>query len=419
MPKVVTPLSDSKIKNAKAKEKDYVLSDGNGLHLLIKVNNSKLWECVYNSPTTLKRRKISFGKYPDTTLLKAREERDILKREIKDGIDPIEKRKMIKDEIEQKEDGDKLTIGKVAKDAFELKKHNKKLKEETIDRAYSRLENHYFKYLPKNDKTSIFDITYKDTVKILQRLETIGKLSTLDRVKRLLINVFKYAYTEDILKDTELFAKLEIKNFKKLSKSDIKNRPTIVNPDEIGELLNSIHNYKGELLTKYALLLSIHTAQRQGNIISARWDNINLETKLWTIPSENMKMKREQVLPLSDKVVLFLKELKTHNSTNDYLFPNTWNNNNHMSPNTINDALQRMGYTKDRIVAHGFRAMFSTLCNDNISEHNINYEFIEKALAHQEKNEVRDVYNRANNLKEIKILMNWWSDYIVGLKNGK
>ncbi len=86
-----------------------------------------------------------------------------------------------------------------------------------------------------------------------------------------------------------------------------------------------------------------------------------------------------------------------------------------MSNNTVNNALRKMGYSKERIVAHGFRAMFSTICNEHISEHNINFEFIEKALAHQEKNQIRDVYNRANNLKEIGKVMQWYAGYLDNL----
>ena len=174
-----------------------------------------------------------------------------------------------------------------------------------------------------------------------------------------------------------------------------------------------MNNYQGEITTKYALLLSIHTAQRQGSIISAKWEHIDFENRLWKIPAERMKMKREHQLPLSNQVIEILKELKKHTGTEIYLFPNSQHKNRHMSNNTVNNALRKMGYTKEQIVAHGFRAMFSTICNDNVSEHKISYEFIEKALAHQEKNEVREVYNRAKNLKEINKLMQWYSQYII------
>lgn len=84
-----------------------------------------------------------------------------------------------------------------------------------------------------------------------------------------------------------------------------------------------------------------------------------------------------------------------------------------MSNNTVNTALRKMGYKKEQIVAQGFRAMFSTICNENISKHNISYEFIEKALAHQEKNEVRDIYNRAKNLDEISRVMQWYANFVT------
>lgn len=413
MAKTITPLNDQLIKKAKAKDSSYTLADGQGLHLLIKPTGSKLWEFIYISPTTNKRRKTSLGNYPIMTLKNARLMREEFKKAILDGIDPIEKKQADKIKLKEKQEQSNHTIEKILTRFFEIKQHNKSLKDITIAKAKGRLENHIFPFLPKKEKTIIHDITFEMIVKILKRLEDDSKLETLDRIKRLLVDVYKFAYTENIIKNAELFAKLELKTFKKLSKADVKNHPTLTDINEVKELLNNINNYQGEIYTKYALLLSIHTAQRQGSIISAKWENIDFENAIWTIPAERMKMKREHLLPLSSQVIEILKELKKHSGRYTYLFPNVQHSNSHMSNNTVNTALRRMGYTNEQIVAHGFRAMFSTICNDNISEHQIGYEFIEKALAHQEKNEVREVYNRAKNLKEIRKLMQWYSDFLI------
>jgi len=412
MPKIVTPLSDRKIKEAKPKEKNYVLSDGQGLQLLVKTGGSKLWEYVYLNPLTKKRRKTSFGTYPTISLKKARDKRSEIKELLLEGVDPIDLKKNIKEEQKDIEESNKQTIGKVVDEFFLLKQHNKKLKDITVEKAKARLENHFYAYLPQKENTSIFDITFNLTVEILNKLENVNKLETLDRVKKLIIEIFKYAYTENIISDTELFAKLEIKTFKKLTKADVNNHPTLTDPKEIGQLLKSIHTYEGEITTKYALLMSMYTAQRQGSIITAKWSDINFEDKLWTIPSQSMKMKKEHILPLSNQVIDMLELLKQFTGNDVYLFPNVRGNSGHMSNNTVNNALRKMGYSKERIVAHGFRAMFSTICNDHISEHNISFEFIEKALAHQEKNQVRDVYNRAHNLKEIGKVLQWYAHYL-------
>jgi len=416
MPKIVTPLSDSKIKEAKFKDKNYTLSDGKGLHLLIKSSGSKLWEYIYISPTTRKRRKTSFGTYPNITLKNARLKRNEFKTMINDGIDPLEQKEKEKMLIQQEQINKTRTIESIVDKYFEVKQHNKNLKDITITKAYGRIKNHFYAHLPQKEKTSIFDINFNIVVPILQKLEEAKKLETLDRVKKLLIDIFKYAYTENIINDTDLFAKLEIKTFKKVSKANVRNSPTLTNPKEIKQLLRDIEVYPGEVLTKYALLMSLYTAQRQGSIITAKWSDIDFDKKLWIIPSERMKMKREHILPLSDKMIEILTDLKQYHNQ-EYIFPNTQNKGSHMSNATVNLALRRMGYEKDQIVAHGFRAMFSTICNEHISEHNISYEFIEKALAHQEKNEVRNAYNHAKNINEMRVLMNWWSDYLNKLKD--
>ncbi|XOB60908.1 tyrosine-type recombinase/integrase [Campylobacterota bacterium DY0563] len=406
-------LNATQIKSLKPKDKDYSLSDGQGLQLLIKKSGSKLWEFRYTSPVTLKRRKTSLGTYPTVSLLDARTKRNDYLKLISNNIDPIETKREEKEKIKEESKKTIYTLEYIVDKYLDLKQHNQKLKDITISKAHGRLENHIYKYLPKKEKTLIFDISFKMLINILERLENENKLETLDRIKRLLIEVYKFAYTENIIKDTETFAKLEIKTFKKVSKADVKNHPTLTDINEIRNLVEKMNNYQGEVITKYALLLSVHSAQRQGSIISAKWEHIDFDKKLWIIPAERMKMKREHILPLSNQVIQILKELKRHTGNEIYLFPNSQHKNRHMSNNTVNNALRKMGYTKEQIVAHGFRAMFSTICNDNISEHNISYEFIEKALAHQEKNEVREVYNRAKNLKEIGKLMEWYSKFII------
>lgn len=406
-------LTAIQVKTAKAKEKNYTLSDGQGLQLLIKTNGAKLWEFRFTSPAISKRRKTSFGTYPTVSLLDARIKRNEALKQITNNIDPIQNKHIEKEKIKEEAKNKSYTIEYIMDKYLELKQHNKKLKDITINKARSRLENHIFEHLPKKEKTLIYDITFSMLVKILESLEVQNKLETLDRVKRLLVDIYKYAYTENIIQDTETFAKLEIKIFKKLSKGDVKNHPTLTDIKEIKTLLNAINNYQGELITRYALLISIHTAQRQGSIISAKWENIDFKNKIWIIPAERMKMKREHHLPLSKQVIKILEILQQFTGKEIYLFPNSQHKNRHMSNNTVNTALRRMGYTKAQIVAHGFRAMFSTICNENISEHGINYEFIEKALAHQEKNEVREIYNRAKNLKEINKLMQWYSNFLT------
>lgn len=418
MAKVVTPLTDTKIKESKAKDKNYTLSDGNGLQLLIRINGSKLWEYYYTSPTTLKRRKTSLGNYPTVSLKNVRKKRTEYRELIINGIDPINYNKELKEKIKETEQNKTHTIENVSNSFFALEQNNKKLKIDTIILSRQRIENHYFKYLSKKENTLITDINYNDTIKILEKLEKLNKLETLTRVKHIIIKVFKFAYTESIIKNTELFGKLELKTFK--VKTIVKNNPTLTNKEDIQRIYNDILNYKN-IIVKYLLIFTIHTAQRQGSIIKAKWSDIDFKNKLWIISKDNMKMKKEHTLPLSNELLEHLKEFKNFTGYGEYLFPNsqinaTRNKYPYISNNTVTKSLRVMGYSKEEQTAHGFRAMFKTVCKENQEEHNLKNEFVERVLAHKVDGTVEGAYNRANSVEDMRIIVEWWSEYLESLK---
>ncbi len=163
-----------------------------------------------------------------------------------------------------------------------------------------------------------------------------------------------------------------------------------------------------------ALLFSIYTAARPGEIRSAEWKEIKGD--VWDIPAEKMKMKRRHIVPLSKQAQEILKELKVITSKSRYLFPSPRNDGRCMSENGVRIALRSMGFSKEQIVPHGFRAMFSTIANEN----NFNRDVIERQLAHSERNSIRGAYNHAEYMTERIKLMQWWADWLDGvvLDNG-
>ena len=199
MARTVVPLTDSKIKNSKSDDKDYSITDGQGLQLLIKKNGSKLWEFRYYSPITNTRRKTSLGNYPNVSLANARKKRAEYLELINNGIDIIDHNKNLKEKIKANEQKKTHTLETVANRFFELEKNNRKLKDDTIILSKQRLENHFFKYLPKKINTVVTDVTYDQTIKVLNKLEKTNKLETLSRVKHLIIKLFKFVYTESII----------------------------------------------------------------------------------------------------------------------------------------------------------------------------------------------------------------------------
>jgi len=386
------------------------LNDGGGLRLVAKSSIKIIWEFKYTFNS--KRKETSFGTYPKTTLSNARKKAKEFKKKIEEGNDPIELNKLALEKNKLEKEKVKHTIGNIVNEYLDKKQHNKNLKDITITKAKSRFDNHFYKYLPFKRNTNIHKITYFKIIEILEILEKDSKLETLTRVKMLIVEVYKYAYTESIIKDTDIFAKLELKSFKIQNKVNVRNNPTLTNKEDIKRLYNAMLNYKHSVLTKYALLFSIHTAQRQGSIISAKWNDIDFKNKVWNIPAEQMKMKKSHTVTLSNQVIEFLKELYEITGDILYLFPNSQHLNKHMSNNTVNTALRKMGFSNEEQTAHGLRAMFKTVCKDNQTKHNLKNEFVEMILAHQTMGSVEEAYNRADNLEEKRIITNWWSEYL-------
>ena len=391
------------------------LNDGAGLRIVVKQDNTKIWKFIYTFQGI--RKDTSFGTFPKVSLAGARIKAKEFRELIENNIDPLENKKeqkqLQKETKKQKQHQINIIIDKY----FEKQQHNKGLAESTVIKTKERLKNHFYLHLKEKEKTIIHNISFDDIVKALQILEDDKKLETLSRIKRVIVNVFKFAYTENIIKETEIFGKLELKTFKIQKKKDIRNNPALTNEEDIKKLYNSILTYKHGIITKYALLLTLHTAQRQGSIITAKWSDIDFNTKLWIIPEENMKGKETHYLPLSNDIINYLKELYLITGTNEYLFPNQQYKNKCMSENTVNNAIRKMGFTNEQQTAHGMRAIFKTVCKENQEKYNLNNEFVEMVLAHKTAGKVENAYIRAKNIEDKRKIVNWWSEYLEGLNN--
>lgn len=391
------------------------LNDGAGLRIVVNKDNKKVWKFIYTLNGI--RKDTSFGTFPKVTLAgarkKAKEFRDLLEKHIDPLEDKKEKKKLQQETKKQKQHQINIIVNRY----FELEQHNKGLADITVHKTIERLENHFYPHLKEKEKTIIHSISFDDVIKALQVLENDKKLETLSRIKRVIVNIFKFAYAEQILKDESLAGRVALKKFKIQKKEDVRKNPTLTKQEDIKKIYNSILNYEHGLITKYALLLTIHTAQRQGSIRTAKWIDIDFDNKIWIIPAENMKVKKEHKLPLSNQMIDYLKELHLITGTETYLFTNQQYKNKYMSENTVNNAIRKMGFTKENQTAHGMRAMFKTVCKENQTKHNLINEFVEKILAHKTAEKVEEAYIRADNIEDMRKIVNWWSDYLHNLKN--
>jgi integrase len=188
---------------------------------------------------------------------------------------------------------------------------------------------------------------------------------------------------------------------------------TITDPKKIGELLRAIDGYEGTPVAKCALKLAPLVFVRPGELRHAEWAEIDLDKAEWRIPAEKMKMKNPHIVPLSSQAVKVLCEIFPITGQGQYVFPSVRTNSRPMSENTILAALRRMGYTKEEMSGHGFRAMASTV----LHEQNWPSDVIERQLAHAERNSIKAAYNHAQHLPERRKMMQAWADYLDALKS--
>jgi integrase len=280
------------------------------------------------------------------------------------------------------------------------------LGERTFKKKKQRFEAFAFPYL---GKCPIAEIKASDVLTVLKRIEARGKMETAHRVRSDCANVFRYAV---ISGRAERDPTVDLRGA--ISAVAKKNRPAIVDPKRIGELMRAIDGYRGDVATEFALRLLPLTFVRPGELRLAEWSEFNLDGAEWRIPASRMKMNELHVVPLSAQAVALLRDL--HYSTGDgpLVFPSIRSVNRAISDNTINAALRRMGFPSDEMCAHGFRTMASTCLN----EQGWHPDLIELQLAHAERDESRGAYNRAQRLGERRLMMQRWADYLDAIRKG-
>jgi integrase len=411
MARQTKPLTAKEIKAAKPKAKKYKLSDGGGLFLQINSNGSKLWRLNYRFNDKLK--EYAIGVYPDIQLAKAREIREELRTLVASEIDINELKKQ-KKALTKKEEVKKQNTFYTISQKW-LDSYKKEISENYHTKLHRSLELYVY---PTIKKHAIEDITRIDIINILQSLKDRDLIETGNRIATLINKIFMYAVTYEYAPHN-IMADIDKKII--LGKKIQKNYPTFTKEKDIKGLLLSMDDYTGDYTTKMALKMLPYVFVRSYNIRYCEWSEIDLKNNIWTIPAHKMKTKIEFILPLPQQVISILNEMKDFSGGGKYVFPSFRDKNRPMSDNTLISALRRLGYTKDEIVPHGFRAMFSTLAYEKANDengHNYTGEVIEALLAHKEPNKIKAAYNRSSYIEPMKGLICWYADYLDEVKNG-
>lgn len=393
-------LNDISIRNAKSKDKTYRLFDTGGLYLEVSPSGGKWWRFKYRFND--KEKRLSLGVYPDVSLKKARDRRDEARRLVADSVDPSVNRKT-----------QKMIGAERASNTFEViarEWHAKKLSAMTTKHHFNIFRRLEMYVLPWLGNRPITEITAPELWSVVQRIENCGINDTAHRILQYCGQIFRHAIVtgraeRDITRDLQ----------EALSHTKTRHRAAITDPKAVGDLLRAIDGYEGYIVTKCALRFAPLVFVRPGELRQAEWSEINFETAEWNIPAERMKMRESHLVPLSRQSLEILKELHalTHNSR--YVFPCARGNSRPMSDNAVLAALRRMGYTKDEMTGHGFRAMARTILDEVL---HVRPDFIEHQLAHAVKDPNGRAYNRTSHLPERRKMMQLWADYLEELKTG-
>jgi integrase len=386
-------LSHFAITKARPKEKPYKLSDGAGLHLLIESNGSKLWRFRYRFAG--RENMLTFGAYPIVSLAEAREKRDEARRLLVAGTDPSAKRKQEKTGATTVT---KNTFGAIADEVLANKEAN--------EAASSTLDKN--RWLLKDlaaplANRPISEITAAEILQLLKRMETSGRRETARRLRGLIGSVFRYAIVT--LRAT---SDPTIATHGALLAPKVNHRAAIIDETQLGGLMRAIDDYDGWPTVAAALKFTALTFARPGEVRGATRKEFDFEKAIWKISEERTKMRRPHEVPLSRQAIELLQSIWTLSDYGDLVFPSIRSNRLPLSENALNSALRRMGYTKEEMTAHGFRASASTILNSR----GCNPDVIEAALGHQDENEIRRVYNRAKYWPERVELMQAWADLL-------
>jgi integrase len=407
MPKRIAPLSETQIRNAKPQEKEYKITDGYGLFLLVTPTNGKLWRFDYRFGE--KRKTMAFGAYPTLSLADARQRREEAKKLLANDIDPSETKKAQK---AAKTTGDVNSFEVVAREW-----HTKFSPTWSDSHAYwvlRRLEQYVF---PAIGARPIANLKALDVLNVLQRIESVA-LETAHRVKFVIGQIFRYAVGSG---RAERDWTADLKGL--LPPRSQKHHAAITDPKEVAELLRAIDAYTGTFSVKCALQLAPLVFLRPGELRQAEWYEFDLDAAEWNVPIERMKLKKrikedhkgdKHLVPLSRQAVAVLTQLKELTGASRYVFPCARSFGRPMSNMAVNAALARMGY-KGEMTSHGFRALARTILDEVLLQR---VDLIEHQLAHAVKDPNGRAYNRTSHLAERKKMMQLWADYLDGLKAG-
>jgi integrase len=398
------PLTATSVRLAKPKDKDYKLTDGGGMYLLVRTNGAKYWRMAYRFGG--RQKTLAIGVYPDLSLADARSIRDQARNQKALGLDPSQ--------IKQ---NTKLEQRAAASNSFSSLANEWYTKQEshwapsTAKKRRSLLDNDLIPYLGSRN---INDLQTFQLLKCLQRIENRGAIETAHNGRQVLNQIFRYATQTQRCTQNPV---LDLTGA--LKKKAVQHRAAITDPVVFGKLLVKIDQYQGSHIVRTMLALAPLLFQRPGEIASMEWSELDLRNKLWNIPKnkkkERNKRESDHLVPLSDQAVELIRDIEPLTGRGVFVFPNQRDYSRHASPASVNKALRNLGYdTKSEQSFHGFRASARTMLDERLG---FRVDWIEHQSGRRVSDPMGRAYNRTEHLEQRAGMTQAWADYLDKLRH--
>jgi len=398
MPPTVAPLTDTAIRKAKPGPKPTKLRDGGGLYVQLNPDGSRWWRWDYRRPVTGKRNTLSLGTYPEVSLADARGRQAEARRLLASGIDPGEHRKAAKVAGVEK-----------AANSFEVVTREWLGKQKWVEsyrcKVVAWMDSDVFPWIGGRP---VAELAAPDFLRVARRIEERGAIESAHRIMQNCGQVMRYAVATGRA-DRNPVADLR----GALAPPMERHHAAITDPRELGGLLRAIDGYAGDASTRAALRLAPLVFVRPGELRHAEWSEIDFDAGEWNIPAHKMKMREPHLVPLSSQAVAILRDLQPLTGHRQYVFPGGRSPKRPLSDNALTAALRRMGFDKETMTAHGFRATARTLLDEVLGWRP---DLIEHQLAHAVRDPNGRAYNRTSHLPERRKMMQAWADYLDALR---
>jgi integrase len=386
-------LTDTKLKRLSPTDGLYQVADGGGLYVEVHPTGKRVWRMQYRlGGRGSKKEKVTLGEYPSFTLEQARQWRDECRAMVARGLSPAAAKQANK-------------AAEAAKDTDSISAFAELWFSDVVRRTNGNPTN-IRRVLDKDVIPGIGDkrvseVTIADILKITDAIKARGADQMALQTRNVMKRLFAYAIARGKTQFNPAAA-IEARFI-----ATARSRDVALTPPELGKLLRGIYQSSIKRQHKLALHLLILCMVRKSELLEARWGELDFEKAEWSIPAERMKKEKPHLVPLSKQAVAMFEELRGLANGSEWVVPSRNTLKEPISHSTLNQAVRSLDLDVRDFVIHDFRRTAST----HLHEAGFNSDWVEKALAHEQKG-IRRVYNRAEYLSQRRDMLQWWADFV-------